>query len=503
MPSYSFGDAAANPSLSIVIIEDNCKVPVPSLLHRLRTREMMNLSALRWDSTPGAMVGFPAHGGSFSDDLVAAYTSSPVISKSSPNNPTTTTATTTNRQGPKVPRRQISPPAAKRHNPNQPPTTKPSSLPSSPAAQKRDRPNLPVRTLSPAIQPRDEEGEAAAKSSPQSRLLALSPMVRSSRLATTTTKQQQAARIPKRKSSLIVAARNEVNIHRILQEDFDLEDDNDDNNAGRLNRYNSREPPKRPSQPRRLSSFEVLPATMPTRQSSFEIRHRVASSPLLSDKVCFKICSDILHSAELSSSSSPEVSPHDTIRSSRSPQQSSSLPIHQKIQESEVQECDTTTKIKMIASLSMPQFNNAKETTPDHFMTVWSRSKNSGELDAPPNKVAAQTPPSDNTEIDLGKHLTSVACYKRAGDKEQCPSTPRQTVAAGLLSSHIQCPDSDSSSDKRRFRRFRTGSAKPSLPVRTSSLNLKTARQKSDTKSTRVPGRQSSFPGLRSSFQQL
>lgn len=506
--------------LPVVVVVDNCRLPAKSLLQRLRFREMMELSALRWDSTPSSLSGYSAHG-SISDNLAVASSPSPsttarktVGQNNAAANSTSTSTSPTYNLGPKVPRRQVSPPAVKRDTPQQKAS---SVVPASSSNKSSGRPNLPVRTKSPMVQPRhpldDSEQEHGqdlqenAKPEPP-----LSPLVRSRHQhhyhRGSDYNINTEPRIPKRKSSLIAAARDEAGIHRILQqEEGSLSSSSVSESGGKhqdavTDRSTSREAQmgvsqsqeqqkvrqltRRPSLPRRQSSFERLPATMPTRQSSFEIRHRAKASPSL---------------GQLDSGIIEEVPQSTWCRSTAATSQG------RRLQSSRVIKDDVNDDVRLSASLPTgvdePFDEHREEMEQGQPVTTNENIKESEWLPSPVVvKRIAPSRHSPSTAADFDCATGMGICPHAT--KDQCPSTPRSDRDLKLPQQQTT-PTSNSSSDSgklsngpHRFRRFRGGS-RPSLPVRTSSFDMSMLRRGKDIVRV-LPGRKASFPDLRSTF---
>jgi len=311
---------------NFVIIVDNHVIPTQSLLHRVRTREMMERSQARWDATPaGSNISNNASLSALSFDDHSASIASP---GSNGSHTRLNSSTNSSFFGPKVPRRQISPPALKRDAVEDGETTSASSAAvatnssTGTSSTSSDRPHLPVRSKSPLVlQHRTEDDMSSSDSSSDnhpserkrwSRYMPPSPMVPSRHHLPT-----EQPRMPKRKASVKTVC-EEYEIQQLLQSDgnddemdLDLEegdllsrkdaamDDNESHQSQQSQQDSEpsfssadhhhqgqqpRRPSRRPSLPSRQSSFEILPATLPTRQSSFEIRHRAsvnaAASPL-------------------------------------------------------------------------------------------------------------------------------------------------------------------------------------------------------------------------------
>ena len=511
---------------SVVVVVDNCRLPAKSLLQRLRFREMMELSALRWDSTPSSLSGYSAHG-SISDNIAAATSSpSPSTTAKQTAGQTNTVATSmnnslTNNLGPKVPRRQVSPPAVKRDGH---PKKASSVEPTSNSNKSSGRPNLPVRTKSPMVQSRhplddsaQEHGQDLQEDSKQEP--PLSPLVHSRHHHLSHRGRDNnintEPRIPQRKNSLIAAARDEVGIYQILQQEegslsssLDLEmggnhEDSlsDPRTSGKTKRgvpqlqeqTKARQLTRRPSLPRRQSSFERLPATMPTRQSSFEIRRRAKASP----------------SSDQLDSGIPQEVPQSTLRRS-----TTATSQGRRLRSSRLTKDDASDDGSLSSSLptgaTEPFDKQSEEVKQGQPVVTNGHIKESEWLPSPVvvKRIApSRHSPSTAADFDC---VTGMGLCQHV-TKDQCPSTPRSDHELKLLQ-HQTAPTSNSSSDSgspnnrktngtHRFRRFRGGS-RPSLPVRTSSFDMNLLRQGKELVRV-VPGRKRSFPGLRSTFQHL
>lgn len=447
---------------SYAIVVDNCKKPTPSLLRRVRSREMMELSASRWDPTPAATTLTSA----------TVATSPSLGSTPEEQSPAHTQQQQLN-LGPKVPRRQVSPPLQKRDNDTSP---------------KQGRPNKPVRSKSPLVQPRADEDSS---SSTCGSTLQMSPMVpsRTSKRSTMMNSKdniQQKPRMPQRKSSLLHKSHtDQAAIQRLLHDASGADSNKAMDDSSRRDSIDlvpsllveednpsgvAAAPRRRPSFLSRQSSFEILPATLPTRQSSFELRHRAAASPLSE-----KVVSEIL--APTPKGGSPRRSKSDSVGGfgpTKGPRKSMNLSLPNLYLQQARTDCNTMPAPPMDLGGAKASREEAKEESKLKVDSIIDQK----ELGLAPSK---KVPPSH--------------------DLLSCPTTPKPPSRKGsfLQQAESGSPDSGGSS-KNRFHRYRHGASKPSLPVRNSSFDLGHVDR---NKAKMLPGRQSSFPGLVSSFQKL
>lgn len=370
---------------------------------------------------------------------------------------------------PRVPRRKLSPPS---HKPNEGETTAP-SVP----YPNNDRPSLPVRTKSPLIQGRELQEESSPSSQSPSSIRQLSesssttpppPATVDSSLPPSPMRRSSLKRnnalpsIPRRKRSLLSQSG--------LMEDAEGEGETTIDQERSGWETGSESPSRRPTLPRRKSSFEILPARLPSRQSSFELRHRLHVST-----------SD--HKFE------------DLVYSSRTLKQSSSLPLTQrklsdKAAHSSSWSNSPSTRFKK-DDVSLHSHAEIDETDDIHTETEIEETGS-----YPPTK-------REKAEEDISADAAmskSKKYEKRERAVQALVERPRRSTKPSLPTRQWSL-DSASSCDstggaKSRFRRFRRP---PSLPVRQSSFDLSEKQKKRG----RLPGRQSSFPGLNSSFQKL
>jgi hypothetical protein len=528
---------------SYAIIVDNCRIPTRSLLERIRTREMMELSASRWNPTP-------------------AVTQSSSISSSIDERISTTTTTTTKpahishtNLSPKVPLRHVSPPAQKRESASRElssasTATSAAALESPTFATRKGRPSIPVRSPSPGMQLRSllgEEGNtssssmASVASSPEG--LPISPTLPNRhfrhRYGHEETAQER-PRMPQRKSSLLKQpSDNEERISKLLKSDDDDTNNMDTSNVSIvLTKPEKRQSlTRRPSIPTRQSSFEILPATVPARQSSFELRHRAASSPLSGKVVALILLRNHPSSPRRSqfSASMPNLSRQDTenllvTAAQPEPKLNESIPnIHLSLG---VASCEGDQQVLSFTK-EEEESNRARRTSeldaeqharPHQKATTLKRiAKEKGgagssqfveqcNVIAPPPEPLAPAASSETwpPSSTLSGSSTSAHIQGRSvglkGIRSRPPATtplPRKPVRQFSFNSASSASSSTSSSCKvRRFRRFRPGAATPSSPVRNSSFDYGVERGEAAALGV-LPGRQSSFPGVFSPFRKL
>jgi hypothetical protein len=532
---------------SYAIIVDNCRIPTTSLLERIRAREMMELSASRWNPTPAAAQSSPT---TSNMDESIKFTTKPA--HVSPTN-----------LGPKVPLRQVSPPVQKRDNTHQVLSSAPSATAAaaleSPTftTRKGSRPNIPVRSLSPGMQPRSllgEEGNSSSSLMDPHDELPMSPMLptRHHRHGHIHDENaQQRPRMPQRKSSLLkrhVDTKKEE-ITRLLNDDDDGDEDTNNMDASSVSIILSKPEERqsltrRPSIPTRQSSFEILPATLPTRQSSFELRHRAATSPL-SEKVVAQILHHYQPSSPLRSQfsasmpNSPRQDSDDQlmaaayleaklyaslpnmhlslgVATSQNDQQLLSL-----TEEKEV----LSDKVRRTVALDTQQHaRRSRHEAAKATVTAKEASEGShrfleqDNVMAPqPKQLAAaassQTLPPLSTLSDSFKVSTSAPSQdwsaRVPGISGPPPPSPPPTTLLprkpvrqfSFNSASSASSDASSSCKARRFCRFRPGVATSSLPVRNSSFDYGVER--GDTALGMLPSRQYSFPGVHSTFRKL
>ncbi|CAB9506289.1 expressed unknown protein [Seminavis robusta] len=496
---------------SFVIIVDNAHAPTKGLLQRIRNREMMELSASRWNATPAANT----------------TTQSSPASLDEPTTPTNL--------GPKVPLRQISPPVQKRDSTQQPKLAAPATLPPSPSGSpssesRKGIPNKPVRSKSPRMQQRDSSSSSFETDSKPAATLPMSPMLpgRHHRAnhghSTDTALSQERPRMPQRKRSLLKQEHKdeEAAIGRLLtadEEDDEEEDEEDTQNMDASIVLTALEQQdkgrhaltRRPSQLARQSSFEILPATLPTRQSSFELRHRGASP--LSEKVVMEILHHRHHPRPLSpersqsSASMPNLSRRDTpedLAAQVEPKLHVSLPNLYLSTTTGLSDSQETGKPRRCAPrLKAASAGDLDSERHARLKTEATMAKPTGfdkeEVTTADHPTAQRIVPS--SKVSAGSSVLLTKNQQLQGPPVTTPM-PRKPMRQWSFNS--QSSESSAGSCKaRRFPIFRPGATRPSLPVRNSSFDFTVEHAKSAPPVGKLPGRQSSFPGLHSTFQKL
>ena len=434
---------------TVTIVFDNARLPTRSLLNRMRTRELQRQQQRRWmPSVPSLRASSPSSRSQHTSSSSSSCTSVP-----------------------RVPRRQLSPPLQRRDEAGNL-VAKDSALPSlSPTTTTTtttttDRPNLPVRSNNPSVsaseelQTNNESTEDTASESEQGeqdRTLDLSPMIPSRR-------NSGIPRIPRRKNSLLArSGLIDDNIDKedestlvseatVVQEQPSQHDKASDNNVGTdTTSSNTRHASTshRPSLPRRKSSFEILPASLLTRQSSFELRHR-------------------LHVSKSSDKRYEELYHRPT------PQHSSSLPLQQQ------KHSTTSRRTASVPNIALHYSGNA------------AVHKRSADMTAGEDLSKAH---SNDKKAEQRERAVQVLA-RRSTDRSKMP--PRRQWSIESTSS---CDSVGSTGSKGRFRHYRTQRhTNASLPVRKNSFD---SYEKVKRNTGRLPGRQSSFPGVHSTFQHL
>lgn len=224
---------------------------------------------------------------------------------------------------------------------------------------------------------------------------------------------------------------------------------------------------RRPNLPRRKSSFEILPATLPSRQSSFELRQRINASADANPE------SEVLiHSADQRLNQSSRLHlPTKTLAGEKESEHNFSRLI---LPGCSSNDHELATKTKKTKTNEAEQ--NAKPRVKD---------KNEGD------KIMEAKRNSSSLSDKIEQRIRAVQAFAQRPER----TSFRRQLSIDSTSS---CDSTGSGGVKARFRRYRR--AAPSLPVRHSSFEL---ARKEGRQSGRLPGRQSSFPGLYSSFQHL